>query len=213
MRRCLGSLAGRLLPGVALLFLAACGQPKLDLRQQPPPQLSLELSLPETADQAEQKRAYAAAFREHFGAGLAPEATPDPAGSLHLLVVISQRTVRSEAEDLRNRTVDQATAVASASPLRMLHSALGPKSAYEGQVERLGYRPAALTGLVVLTLPGKAGAQESLKLEPMAVMKRMQPLGETDRTPEGFLLEEARAVALETRALLQKKFGWAPPAP
>jgi len=45
----------------------------------------------------------------------------------------------------------------------------------------------------------------------MPILNHMRPLGENDRTIEGILAEESRAVALETLALLKQKFGWVPP--
>jgi len=79
-------------------------------------------------------------------------------------------------------------------------------------VERLGYRPGLLSGQVVVLRVGKDGFQETLKLDPMAIVKRMRALGENDRTLAGILAEEGRALALESLALLQKQVGWEPPA-
>jgi hypothetical protein len=206
-----GHMSKSLLALLALSLFLACSRPASEaLRQRPHPVLQLELSLPDQPEAGPMKRAYAAAFHEHFGKGLGePEAgQPD---SIKLLVVVGTRLVRTETETLVNTGLDQASAVASASPVRILLSAVGPTSAYEDQVERLGYRPGLLTGQIVVMRIGREGFQETLKLNPMAVMKRMRPLGENDRTLEGILAEEGRALALESLALLQKQVGWEPP--
>lgn len=192
-------------------LILACSRPAAeDLRQQPRPALYLELSLPDQPEAAVMKQAYAAAFREHFAKGLGdPEAArPD---QIKLLVVVGNRLVRTETEAKLNTGVDQASAIATGSPIRLLLGAVGPKSAYENQVERLGYRPGLLSGQVVLMRLGKDGFQETLKLDPMAMVKRMRPLGENDRTLAGILAEEGRALALESLAVLQKQVGWEPP--
>jgi hypothetical protein len=194
----------------ALTLAGACPSADL-LRKQPSPALSLELSLPDSADSAAMKRAYAAAFREHFAGALAadtPQAEPE---RIQFIVMVGQRTVRTETEAKVNTGADRAVAVATHSPIGLLRSAVGPKSAYEDQVERLGYRPCAITGQVVLLKTGKDGFQETLKLEPVPILKHMRSLGENDRTTEGILAEEGRAVALEALTLLKKKYGWAPP--
>jgi len=190
----------------------ACTRPASEvLHQQPRPALFLELALPDQPEAATMKQAYTAAFREHFAKGLGdPEAArPD---RIQLLVVVGSRLVRTEAEAKLNSGLDQASAVATGSPVRLLLGAVGPKSAYESQVERLGYRPGLLSGQVVVLRVGKDGFQETLKLDPMAIVKRMRALGENDRTLAGILAEEGRALALESLALLQKQVGWEPPA-
>jgi len=193
-------------------LVLACTRPATDLlRKQPPPPLHLELSVPDQPDSTGMKQAYAAAFREHFSKGLRDQEAARP-DRIQLLVVVGNRLVRTEAENQLNTGAGQAGAVASGSPIRMLLSVAGPKSAYESQVERLGYRPGLLTSQVVLLKVGKDGFQETLKADPMAIVKRMRPLGEKDRNLEGILAEEGRALALETLALLQKKVGWEPPS-
>jgi hypothetical protein len=181
------------------------------LRKQPSPALSLELALPDSPDAAAMKRAYLAAFREEFAHGLASDPAQSESERIQFIVVVGQRTVRTETEANVNTGADRASAVATRSPFGLLRSALGPKSGYESQVERLGYRPCVITGQVVLLKPGTDGFQETLRLESMPIMKHLRPLGENDRTTEGLLAEEGRAVALETLALLKKKFGWTPP--
>lgn len=199
---------------VSALALAGCGKPNLAvLRQQPSPKVFLEISLPDGPDQAEARKAYDGAFREQFGGGLSAPGEPAAPDRIQLLVVIGQRAARSEAESQRNTAVDQASAVATANPLRLLHSALGPKSAYDEQAERLGYRPVEPKGRIILMQAGPGGFQETITLAPLAVLKRMRPLGESDRASGGPLMEEGRAVALETLAILQTRYGWAPGRP
>ncbi|MFN7956988.1 MAG: hypothetical protein U0P46_01475 [Holophagaceae bacterium] len=196
---------------LALPLVLACTRPASELlRQQPHPTLYLELALPDQPEAAVMKQAYGAAFRDHFAKGLGdPEAArPD---RVQLLVVVGNRLVRTEAEARLNSGVDQAGAIASGSPVRLLLSTVGPKSAYESQVERLGYRPGLLSGQIAVLRVGKDGFQETLKLDPMAIVKRMRPLGESDRNLAGILAEEGRALALESLALLQKQVGWEPP--
>jgi hypothetical protein len=197
---------------VSALTLAGARPPAELLRKQPSPVLSLELALPDSPDAAAMKRAYLAAFREAFAHGLASETVPAEPERIQFIVVVGQRTVRTATEANVNTGVDQASSVATRSPFGLLRSAFGPKSAYESQVERLGYRPCVITGQIVLLKPGKDGFQETLRLEPMSILKHMSPLGENDRTTEGLLAEEGRAVALETLALLKKTFGWTPPS-
>lgn len=188
----------------------ACTKPATDdLRGQPPPVLHLEVNLPDATDRALQQGAYESAFREAFASGLT--VGPSSPDRIQLLVVVTQRFQRSDAEAKRNNTVDTVTALTS--PVSLLLHAVGPKDSYETQVERLGYRPGVPTGQVVLMKQGKGGFQRSYKLDGTAVMKRMRPLGENDRRPEIILAEEGRATALETLALLQQQAGWAPPAP
>lgn len=199
---------------LTLPLLLACGRPAADiLHQQPAPTLSLEVSLPEGPEKAALKSAYLAAFHDQFGQGLATDASPSAPDRLRLLVMIGDRSPRPASDDKRNRTMDQVSAVATASPLGLLHSTLGPKSDYEQQVDRLGYRPGYVTGQVVVLRIGKNGFQEYLRLNPMPIVKRMQPLGEDARATGGIMAEEGHAVAAETLALLRKKFGWAPPTP
>jgi hypothetical protein len=196
---------------VSALSLAGA-RPSVELlRKQPSPALSLELALPDSPDAAAMKRAYLGAFRDQFAHGLAsdtPQAEPE---RIQFIVVVGQRIVRTETEANVNTGVDRAASVATRSPFGLLRSAVGPKSAYESQVERLGYRPSVITGQVVLLKPGKDGFQETLRLESMPILKHLRPLGENDRTTEGLLAEEGRAVALETLALLKQAFGWTPP--
>ena len=196
---------------LVLPLLLACGRPASDLlRQRPAPPLALELSLPDGPDQADVRRAYLAAFHEQFGKGLAA----DPAsGHLQLLVMIGDRAPRPAAEAKRNRALDEASAVASGSPVRVLLSATEPKSDYEAAVDHLGYRPAWVTGKVVVLNSGKNGFQKELSLDPWPILYRMHPLGKTARTTGGPTTEEARAVAEQTLELLKTKLGWTPPAP
>jgi hypothetical protein len=200
-----------------VLFMASAlslpgARPSTDLlRKQPSPALSLELALPDSPDATVMKRAYSAAFREQFAQGLASDTTQTEPERIQFIVMVGQRTVRTETEANINTGVDRAAAVATRSPFGLLRSVVGPKSAYESQVERLGYRPCVITGQVVLLKLGKDGFQETLRLDSMPIMKHLRPLGENDRTTEGLLAEESRAVALETLALLKKKFGWTPP--
>jgi len=201
---------------VVLLMASALSlagaRPSADLlRKQPSPALALELSLPDSTDSVAMKRAYSAAFREQFAAGLLADPNPPASERIQFIVMIGQRTVRTETEANVNTGMDRAAAVATRSPFGLLRSAIGPKSSYENQVERLGYRPSVITGQVVLLKPGKDGFQETLRLESMPILNHMRPLGENDRTIEGILAEESRAVALETLALLKQKFGWVPP--
>lgn len=187
----------------------ACAKPTVDdLRRQPAPVLQLEVNLPDAPDRAAQQGIYERAFREEFAGGLDVGAASHP-DRIQLLVVVARRFQRNEAEAKRNNTADTVSAMTS--PVSLLLHAMGPKDGYETQVERLGYRPGAPTGEVVLMKPGKGGFQKSFKLDGTAVMKRMRPLGENDRRPEIILAEEARAVALETLALLRQQAGWAPP--
>ncbi len=203
------------IPMLALLVLPltmACTRPAFEvLRQQPRPPLYLELSLPDLPEAAVMKQAYGVAFREHFAKGLGDAETARP-DRIQLLVVVGNRLVRTETEARLNTGVGQAGAVASGSPVRLLLGAVGPKSDYENQVERLGYRPGLLSGQVVVLKVGQDGFQETVKLDPMAIVKRMRPLGENERTLGGIMAEEGRALALESLAQLQKKFGWEPPA-
>ncbi len=191
----------------------ACGRPTTDLlRKQPSPLLTLELALPEATDPAAMKHAYLAAFQEGLGSGLAPSGTLPDAERIQLIVIVGGRTIRTQLEANLNAGVDMAGAVTSGSPLRVVQSSLRPDSAYEGQVQRLGYRPAEITGQIVLLKAGKDGFQESLRLTPMPILKHMRSLGESEREANGILAEEGRAVALETLALLKKKYGWEPPS-
>jgi hypothetical protein len=151
-----------------------------------------------------------AAFREQFAHGLASDQAQAVSERIQFIVVIGQRTVRTETEANVNTGVDAAYS-ATRSPFGLLRSAVGPKYGYEGQVARLGYRPCVISGQVVLLKPGKDGFQETLRLDSMPILKHLRPLGENDRTTEGLLTEEGRAVALETLALLKKTFGWTPP--
>ncbi len=194
-----------------LPLLLACGRPATDLlRRHPAPPLSLELSLPEGPDQADVRRAYLAAFHEQFGKGLASDPAP---GHLQLLVMIGDRAPRPASEAKRNRALDEVSAVASGSPLRVLYSGTGPASDYEAAVDQLGYRPAWVTGKVVVLKSGKHGFQKELLLDPLPILYRMHPLGETARATGGPTTEEARAVAEQTLELLKTKLGWVPPAP
>lgn len=200
----------------ALILLAplllACGRPVADvLRQQPAPALSLELSLPEGPGQAELKRAYLTAFRERFGRGLDPEPPLPAAERIQLVVMIASRSAQSESDAKRDRTMDELTSVAMVSPIGLLHSAIGPKPTYEQQVERLGYRPALITGQALVMRTGNPSFQEYLKLEPLPIIRRMHPLGEDARNHGGIEAEEADAVAREVLALLKEKLGWVPP--
>lgn len=198
---------------LTLPLVLACTRPTSGvLRQQPRPALYLELALPDQAESAAMKQAYATAFRDQFAKGLGDPETARP-DRIQLLVVVGNRLDRTEAEAKRNNGLDLASAAATGSPVHLLRSIVGPKSAYEGQVERLGYRPGLLSGQVVVLRVGKDGFQENLKLDPMAIVRRMRALGENDRTLPGILAEEGRALALETLALLQKQVGWEPPAP
>lgn len=201
----------------ALLFLPlllACGRPATEiLRQQPAPALTLELSLPEGPGQAGLKRAYLAAFRERFGHGLDLETSAPPPERIQLIVMIGSRSPQSESEERRNRTLDDLSSVATGSPFGLIHSAVAPKSSYEQQVDRLGYRPGVITGQAVVLRTGKPSFQEYLQLEPLPILKRMHPLGEDARNHGGIEAEEADAVAREVLALLEKKLGWVPPRP
>ncbi|GLH70151.1 hypothetical protein GETHPA_16840 [Geothrix rubra] len=193
-------------------LLLACGRPAADvLRQQPAPVLSLELSLPEGPGQAELKRAYLAAFRERFGRGLDTEATAPAPERIQLIVMIGSRSPHSESDARRDRTADQLTSVAAGSPFGLIHSAVGPKSNYEQQVDRLGYRPGSITGQALVLRTGKPSFQEYLRLDPLPIIRRMHPLGEEARNHGGIEAEEADAVAREILALLKEKFGWVPP--
>ncbi len=193
-------------------LLLACGRPVADvLRQQPAPVLSLELSLPEGPGQAELKRAYLSAFRERFGRGLDAEGTASAPERIQLIVMIGSRSSQSESDAKRDRTADQLSSVAAGSPFGLIHSAAGPRSNYEQQVERLGYRPGVITGQVLVVRTGKSSFQEYLRLDPMHIIKRMHSLGEDARNHGGIEAEEADAVARETLALLKEKLGWVPP--
>ena len=197
-----------------LPLLLACGRPATGvLRQQPAPALTLELSLPEGPGQAELKRAYLSAFREQFGQGLDLEASAPAPERIQLIVMIGSRFPQSESGERRNRTMDQLSSVATGSPFGLIHSAVAPKSSYEQQVDRLGYRPGFITGQAVVLRTGKPSFQEYLQLEPLPIIKRMHPLGENARKHGGIEAEEADAVAREVLALLEKKLGWVPPRP
>ncbi len=203
----------RKLAALLLPLLLACGHPSSELmRRQPPPPLALELAVPDAPDQPNLKRIYEAAFREAFGAGLTP--TPaNQAETIQLIVVVGRRTERTEAEAKRNATMGMAGSVAARSPLGLVNDTLGAKAGYEGEVERLGYRPREINGQVLLMVGGKQGFTERLSLEPPAILKHMRSLGEQNRTAEGIMAEEGRALALETLALLKRHFGWVPPRP
>ena len=193
-------------------LLLACGRPSTAvLRQQPAPVLDLEVSLPEGPGQAELRRVYLSAFHERFGRGLTADASPSDPDRIHLIVMVGSRSPQSESDAKRDRTMDQLSSVATASPFGLIHSAVGPKSNYEQQVDRLGYRPGFITGQVMVMRTGKPSFQEYLRLEPLPIIKRMHPLGEDARTHGGIEAEEADAVARETLALLKAKLGWAPP--
>lgn len=197
-----------------LPLLLACGRPATDLlRRHPAPPLSLELALPEGPGQADARRAYLAAFQEQLGKGLAAAGVDSDPERIQLLVMIGDRSPRPAAEAQRNRTLDQVGAVASGSPLRVLYSAAGPKSDYEAAADHLGYRPAWVTGKVVVLKPGPKGFQKELLLDPLPILYRMHPLGVEARANGGPTAEEARAVAEQTLDLLRTKLGWVPPAP
>lgn len=197
---------------LALPALLACGRPATDvLRQRPAPPLDLEVSLPEGPHPPGLKRAYLAAFQEQFQTGLARRATPSAPGRIQLLVVIGSRAALPKSEDTRNRVMDEASALASGSPLRILHSTLSPRSDYEQAVAVLGYRPGWITGQVFLLKTGRRGFKIALPLDPMRIIQRMHPLGTEAQADGGIALQEGNAVALETLALLKKHVGWAPP--
>ncbi len=197
---------------IGLLLLLGCGKPALEgLRQKPGPRLFLELSLPEGPDGLAVRGVYLQAFQEYFGPGISTDTALGGPNRLQLLVVIGQREERGALEGQVHTTVNQASALASGSPRRVLYSALAPNSAYEQEVSRLGYRPPEPTGTVVLLKTGPDGFQETLNLDTRRILRRMRPLGENDRASGEMRTEEGRAVALETLAMLEKRFGWAPP--
>jgi hypothetical protein len=200
-----------LLPLCTVLLALACSKPTLDdLRRQPPPLLQLELNLPDSPDGAALQQAYEAGFRMTFAGGLTEGVAPASADRIQLLVVITRRDFTSDGEAQRNEAFNVASTLGSPRGLATHYAAPWGKTSYESTVARIGYRPHAPSGQVLLIKPGKGGFQVSYKLEASAVLKYMQPLPEKDRNAAGLLAEEGRAAALGVRELLQQETGYYP---
>ena len=217
------------LPLMLPLLGLGCQRPEVEAFRRAPTPIVVNLSVPPDVPSAEAvSREYAAALRARLAtrATVVPEGVQPPAGAAELQVTIV--AVRERGGDPTPGMVGVATGVA----VGTLNALAGNRNAvFEGfwwglwagahtaadqryEQRRLGYRPRAVNGVVILRQKGREG-QEWIPLAEFdigggEVMDRVAPLGAAERDDEFRIREEeARAFARVIVERLQDRFDWA----
>ncbi len=214
---------------VPIILGLACAHPEVDAFRQRPTPVSVSLSIPGSVpDGSDVKREYAAALRARLATRVVvvPDGVTGPADMAQLEVEIV------EAHRAGTGPSPVAVGVATGVTVGVLSAASGNRLGwFDGfwwgiwaasnaahsrhqDINRLGYRPLAVSAMVRLVRLHQPGAALSRPLaefsvEGAEVMDAMDPLTRREADEDGRVREEeARAFARVVVAKLQDRFGW-----